>query len=410
MWHYRPIMKANPQTKTITLSTDLQHVRARICDMMIAASAIFAIPALAASLYRATSIGWLWTMYIHIVGAACIVLLFIFRKSIPYNLRAGPIVGVFLVVGMGGFWQNGMVAGANPMLLISPILASVLFGKRLGISYTVAVVAVMVVTAYTFVFGGRVLHIDTTTNPTFLPAWITYLMTVVLSVAAAVAAISMTNHHLASALFTSRQSQDELEALNRDLEAQVLRRTQELEAAKLGAEQLARTDVLTGLNNRRAFFEYAEVLDGQARRYNHTYVIAIIDIDHFKAVNDCWGHDTGDVALQTVAHRIEDTLRDSDISGRIGGEEFAIILPQTSAEEGSTLVERLRNTIEQTVIDTPKTPIQLTISVGIAALEDKNCSLESVVTNADAALYRAKNNGRNTIEQHVDDVKIPGRV
>lgn len=398
-------MKTNPTA--ISISNDLQHVRARICDMMIAASMVFAVPALAASLYRATSIGWQWAMYVHIVGVVSIFGLFLFRKSIPFNLRAGAIVGVFLIVGMVGFWQHGMVAGANPMLLVSPILAAVLFGKRLGISYTVAIVSVMVITACTFIFGGRVLHIDTTTNPTYLPAWITYMMTVVLSVAAAVAAIFMTNHHLASALFKSRQSQDELEILNRDLEAQVLRRTQELEEAKLGAEQLARTDVLTGLNNRRAFFEYAAVLDGQARRYNHSYVIAMIDIDHFKLVNDTWGHDTGDLALQTVASRIEDTLRDSDICGRIGGEEFAVILPQTSAEEGSKLVERLRTTIEQTVIDTPKAPIQLTISVGIAALEDNNCSLDSVVSNADAALYRAKNNGRNTIEQHLEDIKLP---
>jgi len=389
---------------------DLRHVRSRICDMTLGASALVAIPALAASLNRITTMGWRWSMALHILAAVVLCGFFLFRKSLPYGVRAGTIVFLFLAIGFAGFWQFGMVAGANPMPVVAPLRATALFGRHLGIWFTVAVVAMMVATAYSFVYGGRVFLIDFVIDEKYMPSWITYLLSVVMAVATSVAAITMSNRHLASALSLSRQSQEELTTLNRELEAQVAQRTLELEAAKREAERQARTDVLTGLNNRRAFFEQAEAIDAQARRYNHTYVIAIIDIDHFKAVNDTWGHDTGDVALQTVAHRIEDTLRDSDISGRTRGEECPSILPQTSAEEGSTLVERLRNTIEQTVIDTPKTPIQLTISVGIAALEDKNCSLESVVTNADAALYRAKNTSRNTIEPHVDYIKITVRV
>lgn len=379
---------------------DLQQVRSRICDMVITASAIFAIPAVFASLFRITTIGWQWTMAVHIAATVFIWCLFIFRKSIPYKLRAGSIVSIFLFIGLAGFWQIGMIAGANPVLIVAPLLATVLFGKRLGILYAVAIVLIMIVTAYSFIYGGRPYKIELTVDSVYLPSWITYVFTVVLAVAASIAAISMSNHHLASALIKSRQSQNELTALNKDLENQVSKRTQELQDAKKYAEQQARTDVLTGLNNRRAFFEYAEVMDSQARRYKHTYAIAMIDIDHFKSVNDTCGHDAGDVALNAVGQLILKSLRETDIIGRIGGEEFAVILPETGTTEGAALVDRLRRTIEDAIIETPKDAVRLTASIGIAALEDPNDPLERVMANADAALYRAKNTGRNKIEVH----------
>lgn len=382
-------------------SEDLRHVRSRICDMMLAASAVVVIPALAASLYRITNIGWQWSMAAHIAAAVLICGFFLFRKSIPYTLRAGTIVFIFLFVGMVGFWELGMVAGANPLLLVAPVLATVLFGKRLGIWFTVAMVSMMLLTAYSFVFGGRVFHIDFDLHDTYLPAWATYLLGVIMAVATSVAAISMSNHHLSSALVQSRRSQDELTALNLDLESQVAQRTAQLEAAKQEAERQARTDVLTGLNNRRAFFEHADVIDAQSRRYDHAYVVAMIDIDHFKAVNDTWGHEAGNMTLQTVGQVISGMLRETDVIGRIGGEEFAMILPETAVREGTSLAERLREAIESTVIETPQGPINVTISIGIAALDTHSETLERVVANADAAMYLAKNAGRNRVEVHL---------
>lgn len=381
-------------------SDDLQQARSRICDIMIAASAFFAVPALASSLFRITTVGWQWTMGVHIAATVFMWILFLYRKSIAYRFRGSFIVSIFLVLGLAGFWKHGMVAGANPMLLVSPILATVLFGKRLGIAFATVIVSMMVFTVYSFVWGGRVFVLDTGMDKTYLPAWITYLLSVVLSIAAAIAAISMSNHHLAVALKQSRDSQDELTNLNKDLEKQVSIRTQELMIAKQNAEQQARTDVLTGLNNRRAFFEYANVLDAQSRRYNHSYVIAMIDIDHFKAVNDTWGHDAGDAALIAIGDLIVKELRETDIIGRIGGEEFAVILPETSAEEGAKLIDRLRKRIEEHTIRTSKSDVKVTTSIGVAAFEDINDPLERIIAHADAALYRAKHAGRNRVESH----------
>lgn len=387
-------------------SEDLQQVRSRICDMMLAASAALVVPAVAASLYRSVNIGWRWDMAFHVAAAALIVLLWVFRKSVPYTVRAGSIISVFLFTGLIGFWAFGMVAGANPMLLMAPVLATVLFGKRLGISFAIAIVLMMMITAYSFVYGGRVFEINFNISGTFLPSWITYTLTVVLVTATSIAAISMSNHHLAEALINSKNSQTELIDLNTDLENQVLERTLELEDAKQKAEQQARTDVLTGLNNRRAFFERAERIDAQSRRYNHAYVLAMIDIDHFKLVNDTWGHEAGDDALKVVGQIIFKSLRETDILGRIGGEEFAVMLPETTVTEGALLVERLRKAIEDAKIQTSKGEINVTISIGVAALEELNSSLDTVVANSDAALYLAKDAGRNRVELHRGSSKI----
>lgn len=381
-------------------SEELREVRSRICNMILASSAIFAIPAVSASVYRLIHMDWQWMMAGHIAAAAAIWLLLAFRKTLPYTIRAGAIIGIFFILGLVGFWNFGMVAGANPLILATPVMATILFGKRVGVLCAVFVVLAMVLTAFSFIFGGRVFTIDFTVAPKYLPTWITYLFVVIMSMAASIAAISMSNHHLAAALDKSKQSEKDLSDLNRDLESQVLERTQELHEAIKYAEHQARTDALTGLNNRRAFLEYAEVIDVQARRYEHSYAIAMIDIDHFKAVNDTWGHDTGDVALKSVGQIITATLRETDIIGRIGGEEFAVIMPETKATAATTLVERLRMAIEQASILTPKGKINLTASIGVALFKDHNAPLAKVISNADAALYVAKNEGRNKIKLH----------
>ena len=116
----------------------------------------------------------------------------------------------------------------------------------------------------------------------------------------------------------------------------------ELEVAKEIAETLARTDALTGLNNRRAFVEQSQLVDDMARRYGRGYSMIMMDIDYFKKINDTFGHVVGDMVINTVAALIRQHVRSSDIPGRIGGEEFAVVLPQTMLQSAVTLAKRLR--------------------------------------------------------------------
>lgn len=162
---------------------------------------------------------------------------------------------------------------------------------------------------------------------------------------------------------------------------------------------LATTDELTGLHNRRYFLQLAEQNLNRSRRYKEPFTLLMCDIDFFKHINDTFGHATGDMVLQRVSQTIKDSLRDSDIAGRIGGEEFAIVLVQTPIDtNGYEVAERLRLAIESTVIvldDGQEVP--LTISIGAVEPIYPHDTLPTLMQRADQLLYQAKRNGRNQV-------------
>lgn len=155
--------------------------------------------------------------------------------------------------------------------------------------------------------------------------------------------------------------------------------------------EAAERDPLTGIRNRRGFLDSAE----QILRGRGNAVLAIIDIDHFKAINDEFGHDTGDILLKSLARKIEDFLRRSDIAARWGGEEFAVLLPNTTLDEGRLVMERLRATV---ALDTGLgvEDRAVTFSCGLAPLRTF-AQLADATKQADAALYAAKDGGRNRV-------------
>lgn len=175
---------------------------------------------------------------------------------------------------------------------------------------------------------------------------------------------------------------------------------EELQAAKEKAEALARIDELTGLNNRRAFFHDGEQLLKQSRRFAHPLCLIMLDVDLFKQINDSYGHTAGDAVLESIADILKQNVREVDVLGRLGGEEFAVILPEIALSDAMTLAERLRAEIEKTRINSTKGEIRSTASLGLAALTQETTSLESLISQADDALYQAKNNGRNRIENN----------
>jgi diguanylate cyclase (GGDEF)-like protein len=168
------------------------------------------------------------------------------------------------------------------------------------------------------------------------------------------------------------------------------------EEARNRAELLARVDTLTGLFNRRAFFERATGLWNTASRRSRPLTVAMLDIDHFKSINDRYGHATGDVVLKTVAELLTTTCRTSDVISRWGGEEFLLLLPETTLEQGSLLAERLRNAIERREIAVEEGSLRATVSIGVADLRGQP-NLEALIGDADQWLYRAKGSGRNCV-------------
>lgn len=162
--------------------------------------------------------------------------------------------------------------------------------------------------------------------------------------------------------------------------------------------QQATKDYLTGLSNRRYFMERGEAELAHARRYGHALSLLMIDIDHFKNINDTHGHKVGDIVLQQQANIMRSTFRTVDTIGRIGGEEFAVLLPETALQEAVIVAERLRQAVASAdLAQATGLPLHFTISIGVAMLPSKEASLDSLLILADTALYKAKQAGRNRI-------------
>lgn len=164
----------------------------------------------------------------------------------------------------------------------------------------------------------------------------------------------------------------------------------------------ATLDALTGFYNRRQLFERLKQEVSSAKRQKRNLCAIMTDIDFFKKVNDTYGHAAGDIVLKTVSRVIKHQLRDYDIAGRYGGEEFVILLPYTTVDEAQMVAERLRKAVENTKVDISKAnpevqnPINVTISLGVAAYDKKDYE-KILIRNADTALYEAKNSGRNKV-------------
>ncbi len=159
---------------------------------------------------------------------------------------------------------------------------------------------------------------------------------------------------------------------------------------------LATTDLLSGLNNRRAFHEKGETLLEHCRRYQVPCGALMIDIDHFKSINDRFGHPVGDEAIRAAGRAIQAALRDADLVGRIGGEEFAVLLPYADVQGVRDTAERIRQSVEALSITTGNGQLlRFTVSLGLASFRPPDQDLEQLLVQADHALYQAKAEGRN---------------
>jgi diguanylate cyclase (GGDEF)-like protein len=172
-----------------------------------------------------------------------------------------------------------------------------------------------------------------------------------------------------------------------------------LERARLFQEvqSLALTDPLTGLHNRRSVFELGRVEFLRADRMKRPYCCMMLDLDHFKNVNDNYGHQVGDQILQEFAARCKRSVREVDLVGRYGGEELIIIMPETDLEAALPVAERLRASICERPVELTDQEVHITVSIGVAQKDDNTLNLETLIARADQAMYIAKHKGRNRV-------------
>ena len=180
-----------------------------------------------------------------------------------------------------------------------------------------------------------------------------------------------------------------LQALVRDI---TRRKNMEVEL-----KRLASTDPLTGADNRRSFLEKGEYELLRSLRYGHPFAFLMMDIDHFKTINDTYGHGTGDEILKTLVLKSLEIIRRTDVFGRLGGEEFAVMLPETDGECAVQIGERLRKELSELRVKSEQGDVKFTVSIGMAMLDEDSDTLTQIMGRADAALYEAKANGRNRL-------------
>lgn len=162
-------------------------------------------------------------------------------------------------------------------------------------------------------------------------------------------------------------------------------------------KQLAATDPLTGANNRRSFLDKGEKELRRSHRYNRPFSVLMMDIDHFKRINDTEGHAIGDEVLKQLVSKCLETLREQDIFGRLGGEEFAVVLPEVNLAAAMEAAERLRQALEDMEVETSKGTLKFTVSIGISEYRSQKEPLKAALDRADKALYAAKKAGRNRV-------------
>ena len=202
------------------------------------------------------------------------------------------------------------------------------------------------------------------------------------------------------------QPKDELDHLRNNLVDTALtigRLLSELEEKNRELQELAYYDPLTGLPNRRFFFEHASLIFEEVKRYEKLLSLLVMDIDHFKEINDTYGHNVGDLVLKTFADVLRGIVRKSDICARLGGEEFVVLLPNTDLEEARVLAERIRAAAAKNPVEHDSTVILFTVSIGVAQYRKGMQNIYELIEEADIALYRAKEGGRNRVEVFIPD-------
>lgn len=285
---------------------------------------------------------------------------------------------------------------AGLLLLIITLLARKVVGSSLDLKVTLMGMACMAITS-----GGAAVYYQVYQSD---PPFAFTILGLLLMMASQV---WLASYNFALSYRQNKKLTIDLKQLNQGLEAKIQDRTKELSEKNKMLEKTATTDVLTGLKNRRAFEDSLRLEISRSRRLKTPLQVAVIDLDHFKLINDTWGHLAGDAVLVDVAARLNKALRDIDVIGRWGGEEFIVILTNANVAQGKMALERVRQLISRTPIsyveDGEQLDIPVSASIGFATFDTMRRSpsvtedARQLIKGADEALYKAKESGRNKI-------------
>ena len=263
---------------------------------------------------------------------------------------------------------------------------------RLGIvfSMNLAMVVICIIVYFTIHHQGPFSIFNATLNTLYLQEFIATLVVLILFFGVLLKEIKEKNILLLKSNF-------KLKKLSKELENRVNEKTKSLEDANEQLKLLATTDFLTEIYNRRYFENSIKNEIEKAQRYGSNLSFIMLDIDFFKKINDTYGHKAGDMVLISLSKLIKENIRKIDIFSRIGGEEFAIILPNTNLDKTKELAIKLKDLVQNNSLLIDNQEIKITISIGLSTLDEKNQTYNEILKTADTNLYEAKRKGRNLI-------------
>jgi diguanylate cyclase (GGDEF)-like protein len=282
-----------------------------------------------------------------------------------------------------------VILPSTPMIFLL-IFMWITYRKGIIFAMNLATVVICIVVYFTTHQSGPFSIFSPILNTLYLQEFIATLVVLILFFGVLLKEIKEKNVLLLKSNF-------KLKELSKNLEKRVDEKTKSLEDANEKLKLLATTDFLTEISNRRFFDESLNNEIEKAQRYNSELSFMMFDIDFFKNINDTFGHNVGDEVLISLAKLIKGNIRKIDIFSRIGGEEFAIILPNTNLDKTKELAIKLKDLVQNNTLRIDNQKINITISIGLSTLDEKNQTYNEILKTADTNLYEAKRKGRNII-------------
>ncbi len=343
-------------------NSNLRTIQVSIINNIVLAIAIIAVPALIGSVGRFYTIGWQPVFHVHIFLAICIIIISVLRNRLPYRSKVYFILFLFFTLGVAAGVNLGLNGFFLEFLTLLIFLSVVFLSKgKVYFMYFLSI-AMIVIVGYFHVTGVLKPEGFKDEYSTFAGSWVN--ATVAFStIVAFVIYIAGQIGYL-------------------------------LQESNLKLQEAANTDFLTNCLNRMGFFNVATMEIEKSKRYKYNLNAIEIDIDHFKNINDKYGHIKGDDVLQSVALILKNNIRTSDILARIGGEEFLILTSNINIKQTKILAEKLRKIMESGKV--AGIDENVTISLGVAKYSGED-TLQNLMRKADLALYDAKENGRNQV-------------
>ena len=310
-----------------------------------------------------------------IVVYICIAL---FRRYLSYSIKAIAVCLLPLIFAVSGLINYGISSLGFLAILSTALLVMMLYGIKYSIITLLVLSLVAAIISYKTVNGefSYSLNLNAFNHSSIIwgtHIWVSFFLSMIVLVG------------IGWLQFALSLSIDQL-----------LKKKKELKQATQELKEISLTDYLTGLPNRRYFYEFAEEVFLLHRRYGDACSVVFLDLDFFKKINDQCGHGGGDFVLKEFSQFVKNRIRDSDLFARLGGEEFILLMPKSDSQSAFVFVERLREALSEYAIKVSQdNAISVSFSAGITSITDTDASLDKLISRADLALYEAKNSGRN---------------